>query len=436
MLYYTGGVSAVASYGSGAPTWLHGNRNGEISSMPYSGNISLGLLKPATRPNRWFDYDGAVVLSGRIAGSDSTVRGTGFFNMLYAHARLYIVDITAGIKPIYSPFGDAELTAGDLLFSNNAHPIPRITIGIDNYTPFPGLYGYVEIRGGLTHGWLDDNNPYVSKTLLHHKFIGGRVGGKWPVNIAYEFHHVAQWGGYMNGTYDLGNDWTSFVHVLAAKSGGSVQNEQLNRQGNHIVSQTLCLTAKGDGWHMDVYWQDLQDDGAIHPIGCRNNSKDGRWGVYATQDKWLYISGLTFEIIQMTDQSGPWHDRDGMVFGGDDTYYYNSVYKQGWTYFGRSICSPLLRPENSRVWAYHVGVKGDIFGFRYRVLCTYADNYGTYRSPLRSHNTAALLEVHKTVPEAWGLDFGVALSGDFGNQYGNRFGAMITISKRGLIKSW
>lgn len=435
-LLYVGGVSAVVSSSNGSPTWIYGNRNGEISTLPYSGNIHLGIVKPATRPSRWFDYDGAVVLSGRIAGSNSEVQGTGFFSLLYAHARLYVFDITVGIKPIYSTLGDAELTAGDLLFSNNTHPIPRITIGIDHYTAFPGLYGYVEVRGGVTHGWLKDNNPYIANTLLHHKFIGGRIGGKWPVNLTYELHHAAQWGGYENGVLDLGNDWNSFVRVFSGKQGGATTIEQLNTQGNHMVSQLLCLTAKGEKWHIDLYWQDFQEDGAVHFIGGRRNSKDGRWGIHAAQDVWPFISGLTFECIQMTDQSGPWHDRDGMVFGGDDFYYSNGVYKQGWTYFGRSICSPLLSPTNSRVWAYHAGIKGDIYGYRYRLLCTYSDNYGTYHIRLNNHNTAVLLEVHKTIQKAWGLDFGIALGGDFGTLYGTRLGGMITISKRGIIKSW
>jgi len=432
-LEYAGEVRAVSSSGTVAPTWLHANRNGAVSSRPHSGTISLGIIKPATRPNRWFDYDGAVVLSGTVQSGRSVA--TGFFNELYAHVRLYIVDVTAGIHPMYTPFGDAELSSGDLLFSDNAHPIPRISIGLDKYTPFPGLFGYVEIRGGVTHGWLGDQNEYVRKTLLHHKFIGGRLGGRLPVNLAYELHHAAQWGGYA-GDLDLGNDFQSFKNICLARKGGATINEQLNAQGNHMLSQYICLTAKGEGWHVDLYWQDFQEDGGLNFIGCRSNSKDGRWGLSASQNLWPFISGFTFECLQMTDQSGPWHDRDGMVYGGRDNYYSNSVYRQGWTYFDRTIGSALMRPENSRVWAYHAGIKGDIYGYRYRILCTYADNYGTYAQPLSSHNTAVLLEVHKHVPQAWGLDFGISLAGDFGNQYGNAFGAMITVRKQGIIKQW
>ena len=187
---------------------------------------------------------------------------------------------------------------------------------------------------------------------------------------------------------------------------------------------------------VEFYWLDFQEDWGINFIGCRSNSKDGRWGISALQNHWPFISGITFEIIQTTDQSGPWHDRDGMVFGGNDSYYSNSSYPQGWTYFGQAICSPLLSPTNSRVWAYHAGIKGDIYGFKYRALCTYARNYGTYKAPKESQNTALLLEVKKIVPQAWGLEFGLSIAGDFGTQHGNNFGAMLTISKQGIIKQW
>lgn len=440
-LLYVSGVQIVSSSGSTPPTWLYGNQNGEIAMLPHSGNIRAGIVKPATRPNRWFDYDFGVTLTGRIAGTHiSTIpyktEGTGFFSLLYAHARLSVIDVTVGIKPLYFGEGDEDLTCGSLLLSNNAHPFPRISIGIDQWTPFPGLFGYVEIRGGLTHGWLDDNNGYVNQAKLHHKYIGIRAGGKLPVNLSYEFHHAAMWGGYRLDGMDLGNNFDSFRNIFWGRKGGSTVSDQLNTQGDHMLSQLLCLTAKGEGWKVDLYWQDFQEDGGINFIGCRANSMDGRWGISATQHHWPFISGMIFEIIQTTDQSGPWHDRDGMVFGGNDSYYYNSSYPKGWTYFGQSICSPLLSPTNSRVWAYHAGIKGDIYGFAYRALCTHARNYGTYNAPTNNHNTAILLEVKKNVPQAWGLDFGLSIASDFGTQYGNTFGAMITISKQGIIKQW
>ena len=88
--------------------------------------------------------------------------------------------------------------------------------------------------------------------------------------------------------------------------------------------------------------------------------------------------------------------------------------------------------------AHHIGVRGDIYGFRYRVLTTYARNYGNdnTRRALQSENTAVLLEVQKHVQQAWGLDFGLRLAGDFGTQFGNQFGAQLIISKKGIIHSY
>ena len=108
------------------------------------------------------------------------------------------------------------------------------------------------------------------------------------------------------------------------------------------------------------------------------------------------------------------------------------------------ITSPLynedgsIATKNNRVMVHHVGIRGDLYGFRYRVLVSYAQNYGTNvtKRDRLSENTALLLEVKKHVPQAWGLDFGLKLAGDFGTQWGNQFGAQITISKQGIITSW
>ncbi len=440
-LLYAGEVSVLSSSGEQAPSLLWHNQNGNIAPLPHSGNLSVGIIKKATRPHRLFDYDFGVVLTGRISGPQHNMegtlpKGTGYFRELYAHIRLYIVDITAGIKPQYYGAGDQDLSSGSLLFSNNTHPIPRISIGLDRWTPIPGLFGYAEIKGGLTHGWLGDNSEVVKGTLLHYKHIGGRLGGKLPVNISYEFHHAAQWGGYSTVYGDLGNDLSAYKTAFLAQSGGTMANDQLNAQGNHICFQQLAVDVKGKVWKVSAYWQIIQEDGPIQFIGRTMNKPDGLWGISAVQSRWPFIEGVTYEFLNTTDQSGPFHDRDGVVYGGSDNYYNNSIYRQGWSYFGYIIGSPLLSLSNNRVRAHHIGVRGDIYGFRYRAMVNYADNYGRYASPLCSHNTAFLLEVKKIVPQAWGLEFGVALSGDFGTQYGNAFGAMITIRKQGLITSW
>lgn len=443
-LQYLVGVSALASSGSYAPFWLTSNTNGDISSSPFSGNLTAGIYKEAVHHERWWDYDFGMQLTGRAQYPAS---GTGYFNQLYAHVRLFIFDITAGIKPMIYETQDTALTMGSLIFSGNSQPLPHITIGIDRYVPFPGCYGYFEIKGGLTHAWMADNT-YLRGSYIHHKFAAVRFGGKLPVNISYEFHHAAQWGGIHPVYGDVGSDFESFVNVFMARGGGVARSDQLNAQGNHVGSQQLMLTGKGKGWEVSAYWQNFFEDNFAF-IGTGKNLADGLWGISMKQNRWPFIQGVTYEFLNTTDQSGPWHDRDGLCYAGQDDYYRNSIFRNGWNYFYRSmgtpfITSPLYNTDgtiytlNSRVRVHHIGVRGDIYGFMYRIKASYARNYGNNNTSrdILSTNTAVLLEVTKHVPQAWGLDFGLRLGADFGTQWGNQFGAQITICKRGIVHKW
>lgn len=452
-LYYGAEVLGLASSGSYAPFWLQSNRNGNISASPYSGNISVGIWKPATQQRRWYDYDFGIQLTGRVqsdipnAFAPYKKRWTGYFNQLYAHVRLYFIDITAGIMPLTYETIDPLLSSGSMILSGNSQPMPRITIGIDKYIPFPGLFGYMELKGGITHAWMVDN-VYIQGCHLHHKFAALRFGGSLPVNVSYEFHHAAQWGGISPIYGDVGSDFKSFLNVLLAQGGGTMSNDQLNAQGNHVGSQQLALTVKGKEWSVTAYWQNFFEDNFAF-LGLGQNLPDGIWGVSIQQTTWPWIQGVTYEYMNTTDQSGPWHDRDGLCYGANDSYYRNSVFQQGWNYFYRSmgtpfITSPLYNQDgtiytlNSRVRLHHLGVRGDICGFTYRILCSYVRNFGNNNTSkqLLSSNVATLLEINKHVDKAWGLDFGISLAGDFGNQFGNQFGAMLTIRKQGIITKW
>ena len=128
------------------------------------------------------------------------------------------------------------------------------------------------------------------------------------------------------------------------------------------------------------------------------------------------------------------------MFSGRESYYHNSAYPAGWSYFGSIIGNPYIQVKNSRVRAHYIGIKGDIYGYKYRAMVSYVDNYGTYRDTppnyVYSHNTAFLLEVSRRFERAWGLEFSLAVAGDIGTQYGNSFGGFLRIAKTGLITTY
>lgn len=457
-LFYSGSLSAVASSGTYAPFLLTSNTYGIVPHTPYSGGLMLGISKPATSAERWYDYDFHVAALARVHSAADT-RATAMplsltypyggvaLPVAYAHARLYIFDCTVGIAPMMSLMADTLLSMGGLLLSPNAPNMPRVSVGIDRYTAFPGCYGYFEFKGGLTHAWLTDD-ILVQKAMLHHKYLGLRLGGRLPVNIAYEFHHAAQWGG-MHPTYgNLGNDFRAFVNTFFARAGGNMPNDQLNAQGNHVTAQQFTLTAKGTGWQVDAYWQNMSEDNLIF-IGFGQNIADGLWGINLRLSNQPWVQSVVYELLNTTDQSGPWHDRDGLCYAGNDSYYRNAVYSSGWNSYMHTLGNPyLLSPLyntdgtlyslNTRVRVHHVGVRGDLYGYRYRLRASYARNYGNNNSqvPYSTQNTALCLDVQRTVQQAWGLTFGLSLAADFGTQFGNSFGAQLTVSKQGLITKW
>ena len=458
--YYELGVAALTSSGAYAPYWLTTNTHAAVSVSPHSGNFTMGITKNATRPHRWWDYDFACTASARV---QTPIQHTpdrqqrtywyAYTNRLYAHLRLYIVDISAGIRPIECPLGDPLLSTGHMAFSPNAHPMPGFTIGIEQWTAFPGLYGYVEIQGAISQLWQVDN-VYVRKGKVHYKYAGIRFLGRLPVNISYRLDHICQWGGYSPVYGDLGNDFSSFFNAFRAGAGGSMPNDQLNAQGNHIGAQTLNVEGKiplpnQKDLHLQLYWQTLFEDASAHFIGAGTNLPDGVFGLNIAQNAWPFIQSATIEYVGTTDQTGPYHDRDGLIFAGRDNYYQNSIYRNGWNYYYRTLGNPFITSPvyntdetaiatlNNRAKVWHFGLRGDIYGFRYRAMISYARNYGTYQTQdsykLQSHNTALLLEVERKVTQAWDLCFGIRFAGDIGTQFGNNFGAQIYVYKQGII---
>ncbi len=437
------GLSAVASSGKYAPFWFSSNKDGMVSVSPFSGNIALYIGKERTQGNRWIDYDFGIELQGQA----STLSPELLIRQLYASARLLVFDVRVGIKPTmfgyYNPNG--SLSSGGMLFSRNSRPMPHVFVGIEDYVPFPFLFGYLEVKGGITHGWFVDN-VYVKNAYMHHKFAGIRVGGRLPVNVGYEFHHAAQWGGWSPVYGELGSSFGNFKNIFLVRSGGVMANDQINAEGNHIGSQVLTLDVKWDDWVVKAYWEMIFEDGPVRIMWNAMNVYDGLWGISVSQKRFPFIRSIVYEFLKTTHQSGPFHDRDGIVYGGSDNYFNNSIYRNGWNYFYHTIGTPFITSpvynedieaavstQNNRVLLHHFGVNGDIYGYEYRILASFVKNYGTYASLRYSDNMALLFEVKKHFERAWGLDFGLSLGMDFGSQFGNSVGVMFTVSKRGLI---
>lgn len=440
---YNVGFTGVASTGQYAPFWLQSNQYGLISSSPASADMIFGFNKDFGSKTRLFDYGfKANLLLQTSANATNT-----YFHEYYVKARFSFLDLIVGAREEQYGNQDSTLSCGGFLFSQNARPMPKITAGIEHFTVVPFTYGFLEIKGAISHGWYQDN-IYTKNLLLHHKYIYARIGGKLPVHFQYGLDHVAQWGGIVPVYGQQPSGLRDFIDVFFARRGGTdaTRNDQFNTLGNHIVSQSMRLDVDVSDFKISGYWQNLSEDPPVKFMTVSPNRADGLWGLSIRNSKFPLVKGIVFEYLNTTDQSGPYLDKDGIIYGGGDNYFNNGIYQNGWTYYSRTVGTPFITSPlynsngavyivNNRVQVFHVGLEGDVSGYRYKLLSSFSKNYGSYGYPYPEmiSNTSTLFEINKQFPRLSNIEVGCSVGADIGKLYGNSIGFKFSIRKTGNL---
>ena len=441
---YEVGFTGVGSTGTYAPFWLQSANYGQISASPNSANMNVGFSKDFNNRSAVFDYGfKADVL---LQTYDNKTKA--YFHEAYLKARLSVLDLIVGAREEHLGTQDSSLSCGGFLFSKNARPMPKITLGIERFTPVPFTKGYLEVKGAVAHGWFTDN-IYTTNLFLHHKYIYFRVGGSLPFHFQYGVDHVAQWGGNIPGLGAQPTSISDYIKIFYGSSGGKDANmsDQMNALGNHILSQSMKLEYRISDFTISGYWQNISEDSPKFMTNTMNKP-DGLWGVSIRNNKSSIIKGLVYEYLNSTDQSGPFESKDGIIYGGYDNYFNNSQYQNGWTYFSRTIGTPFLSSPvynknggvsvvNTRVQVHHIGLQGDVLGYTYKVLCSLSKNYGGYPVPYPEmiRNTSLLLEVKKQFSKLSNIELGCSVGADIGKLYSNSVGCMVSVRKRGNLFS-
>lgn len=441
---YEVGFMGVGSTGAYAPFWLQSANYGQISASPTSANVNVGFSKDFNKRSAVFDYG----FKANVLLETHDNKTKAYFHEAYLKARLSVLDLIIGAREEHLGTQDSSLSCGGFLFSKNARPMPKITLGIERFTSVPFTKGYLEVKGAVAHGWFTDNIA-VTNLLLHHKYIYFRLGGSLPFHFQYGVDHVAQWGGNATGIGQQPTSLSDYLRIVMGSSGGSsaLETDQINALGNHILSQSMKIDYRITNVIISGYWQNISEDSPKFMTNTMNKP-DGLWGISIRNNKFSIIKGLVYEYLNSTDQSGPFHDRDGIVYGGSDNYFNNGVYQNGWTYFSRTIGTPFISSPvynkngqvyiiNNRVQVHHIGLEGAVQGYNYKALCSFSKNYGSYNHPYTEmiRNTSLLLEVKKQFPKLSNIELGCSVGADIGKLYGNSVGCMVSVRKRGSLFS-
>jgi hypothetical protein len=436
------GISSVGSLGDQAPFWIVSNRQGKFLPEKFAGSLQLGIYT-SRDTSRIIDYDYGLEFYGRHA-----VTGGLWLQQAYAGITLFNkLRFQAGMREEIVGSTMPSISSGSVIWSGNARPVPKIELSTPGYIDIPFTRGYAEISGLISHGWFEDER-FVSNVWLHHKNTYLRLGGSLPVTISFGFNHYAQWGGSSPVfEHPFPADFSSFIKVFLNRSADiedprTPEEWSINRFGNSLGSRNYGIDFGFDKLAAGIYQQDIFEDGS----GMRKrNFPDGLWGIWIRfPEPGKHVQAVLYEFLQTTHQSGPFHDLDGVVLGGKDNYFNHGHYRSGWTYHGYTIGTPMItspvleKPAmfgiaNNRVIAHHLGVEGQMTGnISYRSFLTLSRNFGTYDWPFarRRDQLSWMLEVNSPL-NFYNLEYGIAFAVDSGEMYGNNYGLLFTLRKKG-----
>lgn len=430
--------------GTYAPFLSTTNQYDRFDISPNSLSV-WGTMQKEVRKLKTFDYGFGVELDGNISGNSHRF----FPGELYAQGKIYFLNVSAGSKKQAFGNQDEELSSGGMLWSKNSRPMPKIALESNGYIDVPYTKGYLEVKGGLSHGWFE-NQKDLKGLLLHHKYVYVRLGGSFPFNLSYGVQHVAQWGGQSTVYGSMPATLNNYIRIFMGSSGNSTSDwkDQANALGNHIISQNLALDLNLKNALVSFYWQSIAEDSPVKKfITNTPNIEDGLWGMSVKLPKFKPLDHFVLEYLSTTDQNGPWHDLDGVIYGGLDGYYTNGLIPNGWSYRGMTIGNPwLTSPKyndngstsiiNNTVRLYYFSGKGSIKSVNYRLTLAYSKNFGPTAPVYTSYKRQLSwqLETSTTAKFIKNTQISIGISGDRGSMYGNNLALILGVSYSGFYE--
>lgn len=479
---YSFDVSLMSTYAGPkvVPFWMRANQHG---SFPLEGASASILLRNAKdysfqalnkelgfKSSKW---DWAYALEARAnVGASSNVQ------LIDAHIKVKYSIFEAKLgrtKDVMGLNGDTLLSSGNFAVSGNALGIPSLSFSVPDYYRLPIFDGLISLKGNFAYGYMgkmkvdsslflipiaDDRTP----TIYHQKSLYGRIGKEsWRVNLFGGINHQAQFGSenkVYGNNYDL-STMQSLWYVFWGKAYGKT-NIPRSKLGNQQGSIDLGMTYDWDHIQLMGYRQSFYDVGALSKLA---NIRDGLNGITLTNKQFKKIPKnfdwhkVLVEFFYSKDQAGyPWST---LTKSGNENYYNNYYYLEGWSYKDKGIGSPLIVEANTakkgqanweknffisnRVVAGHLGFSGKVNAWLFQTKLTAAKHYGTFKTSKYGNSRAGIFfpphtELFIPVMQYSGylqaerelknqMFLGFKLAGDYGKMFNNSVAAQLSIRK-------
>ncbi len=465
------------------PFWLRSNQYGSIPVEGASASFLLRIAKSYDpqkntiasnyRPAKW---DWGYTFEERVnVGSSTSIQ------LIEANVKVRWAVLEAKLgrsKDVMGLNGDTLLSSGNFSVSGNALGVPVLDFRFVDYYRIPILGGLFSFKGNFANGYLDkmevnknefrtSPKDYRLNTFYHQKSLYGRLGkSSWRVNVFAGFNHQAQFGEenkVYGKAFKLSTIQTLWYVASGKAYGGKGTTIPSSKIGNHQGSVDVGFTYDFQAVQLMGYRQNIYDVGALSKLA---NIKDGLNGLTLRNkkfnpkiNKWDWKTVLV-EFFYSKDQAGyPWSTP---TKSGDEDYYNNAYYLEGWSYKGLGVGTPLIvtastakggqanAPKDffisNRVVAGHLGLSGKGMGWLFHTKWTLAKHYGTFATSEYGKSTGRIFhQPHKDkfVPVAqfsgyiqaerlWKNNtyIGFTAAGDIGKLFDNSVALQLSIRKR------
>lgn len=463
------------------PFWMRSNQYGSIPLEGASGSMIARAYQNYKVQGEWqgkaanggTNWDWGYGLEGR-ANIGKEFQG----QLIDAHVKVRFAMFEARLgrsKDVMGLNGDTLLTSGNFAVSGNALGVPKFEISIPEYYRLPWFGGLFSFKGNFANGYMGNyemnpeaflvkTNEYNLQTFLHQKSLYVRLGRKnGPLQLFGGFNHQVQWGDEAKrwgNSFDL-NFLETLTYVTTGKTYGG-NGVPYSKIGNHQGSIDLGASYDFGTINLMIYRQNFYDVGALSKLA---NIKDGLNGMTLTNNNYKKVKKnwdwhkVLFEFFYSKDQAGyPWSKP---TKSGDEDYYNNSEYLEGWSYRNLGLGTPLIVTAESvksghanfpkdffisnRVISGHVGIKGEVYDWNVFSKLTFARHYGTFATSEFGKSTgdvfhnphiemfkpvnqfSLLVQIDKTMMKT--INIGGRTAVDNGQLFNNVFGVQLFIKK-------
>jgi hypothetical protein len=384
-------TAPIFSFGGGfsssnyTPFWLRANQFGAVPTEENYVHVG-GSTYIEYRKGKKMDWGFGA--SGRLNLGET--KADLLVQEAYLKGKWGIFELSAGRKKYIQGLMDSTLSSGSFAFSGNALPMPKVEIVVNEYWYPDFLGGYLGFKGNFVHALFDNKRSDVDHIFLHQKSFYGRLGKPNSLFKFYGgFNHQVQWGGtlkYADPTNQasrkgkVASSLKDYLYVITGQSmaaaGGDTAkygyNDAYNRLGNHLGTVDVGMEIDGKFGKVFFYRQSIYEDGSLF---YGNNITDGLHGVAFSTKRKQGLLKLVFEYFNTTSQGGAGGSGNTVGFlRGQDNYLNNSVYREGWTYLGRGLGSPLMTLDsetdlnagkdifydNNRIETFYIGAEAMI----------------------------------------------------------------------------